>query len=450
VHPLLGLLYAGGVSAARAASQVAPSSSGKLWRSLRARRGVLERWERAAAATRDPSRPLVWLHAPSVGEGLQARPVAQALRSAHPEVQQAYSFFSPSAERFAASVGADITDYLPFDGAREADRLLDALRPDLLVFVKLDVWPVLVARAAARGVPVAMLSATLAEGSGRRGGIAQALLHDAYAALTAVGAIDAANAERLVELGVRRDVVQVTGDTRFDQVLARATGLDRHAPLLQRLISDRPTLVAGSTWPSDEAVLQPAWRAVREDIPTARLIVAPHEPNEAHTAPILSWARAAGFRVSTLADAEGTDAERVDASRDADVLVVDRVGVLGDLYALGTAAFVGGGFHSAGLHSVLEPAAFGLPVAFGPGHQMSRDAGLLLEAGGGATVTDAAALAAVLRAWLTDTRVRDDAGRRALALVQAEVGATARSLGLIEKLLGDGPLREGRLVSEPR
>lgn len=445
MHSLLGLLYAGGVSAARAASWAAPASGSKLWRSLRARRGVLDRWERAAAATRDPSRPLVWLHAPSVGEGLQARPVAQALRSAHPNVQQAYSFFSPSAERFAASVGADITDYLPFDGAREADRLLDALRPDLLVFVKLDVWPVLVARAAARGVPVAMLSATLAEGSGRRGGIAQALLHDAYAALTAVGAIDGANAERLVELGVRRDVVQVTGDTRFDQVWARAEGVDRSSPLLRRLNSDRPTLVAGSTWPSDEAVLLPAWQSVREAVPTARLMVAPHEPTATHVAPLVSWARGAGLRVATLAEAE-----RADTPCDADVLVVDRVGVLGDLYALASAAFVGGGFHRAGLHSVIEPAAFGVPVAFGPGHHMSREAGLLLATGGGVTVRDAATLAAALRTWLTDVAARERAGVQARTFVQAERGATARSVALIEGLLRDGLHREGRRTWERR
>jgi 3-deoxy-D-manno-octulosonic-acid transferase len=430
VHPLLGLLYAGGVRVARVASRVAPSSDGKLWRSLRARRGVLARWERAAAPTRDRSRPLVWLHAPSVGEGLQARPVAHALRAARPDVQQAYSFFSPSAERFAASVGAELTDYLPFDGAHEADRLLDALRPDVLVFVKLDVWPVLVARAVARGVPVAMLSATLSAGSRRRGGLARALLHDAYAALSAVGAIDAANAERLVELGVRRQVVQVTGDTRFDQVWARAQGVDLASPLLRRLTSDRPTLVAGSTWPSDEAVLLPAWSLVREALPTARLIIAPHEPNAGHVEEMVSWAHGAGLRVATLAEAE-----RAGAPCGADVLVVDRVGVLGDLYALATTAFVGGGFHSAGLHSVIEPAAFGAPVVFGPGHQMSREAGLLLEAGGGAPVADAGALAAVLRRWLADGGTRDGAGRKARALVQAELGATARSVALIEGLL---------------
>jgi 3-deoxy-D-manno-octulosonic-acid transferase len=433
VHPLLGLLYAGGVTVARAAAQVAPAFDGKLWRSLRARRGVAARWEQAAASVRDRSRPLVWLHAPSVGEGLQARPVAQALRAARPDVQQAYSFFSPSAERFAGTVGAELCDYLPFDSAGDADRLLDALRPDLLVFVKLDVWPVLVVRAVARGVPVAMLSATLSAGSGRRGGLARALLHDAYAALAAVGAIDAANAERLVELGVGRDVVRVTGDTRFDQVHARAQGVDRTSPLLRLVASDRPTLVAGSTWPSDGAVLQPAWSVVRGSIPHARLIIAPHEPNAAHVEPIVSWARREGLRVATLGEAE-----RDGSAAEVDVLVVDRVGVLGDLYALATAAYVGGGFHKAGLHSLIEPASFGAPVVFGPWHQMSREAGLLLETGGGVTVPDAYALSDTLRRWLGDVAAREAAGERGRALVQAELGATARSLEMIEGLLNGG------------
>lgn len=391
---------------------------------------MLDRWERAAADTRASDRPLVWMHAPSVGEGLQARPVAHALRTARPDVQQAYSFFSPSAERFAASIGADLTDYLPFDSARAADRLLDALRPDLLVFIKLDVWPVLVASAVARGIPVAMLSATLAAGSGRRGVFARALLHDAYASLSAVGAIDAANAERLVELGVSRRAVRVTGDTRFDQVWARAEGVNRGAPLLQRLTSDRPTLVAGSTWPSDEAVLQPAWARVRAALPAARLVIAPHEPDATHVAPLVAWARAAGYRAATL-----SEFERAQPPLDLDVLVVDRVGLLGDLYALATAAFVGGGFHSAGLHSVIEPAAFGAPVLFGPGHQMSREAGLLLTCGGARSVSDPEQLAAAVLPWLGDVAARNTVGGAARQLVQAELGATARSLAMVESLL---------------
>ena len=432
MNVLFRTLYAGAVSLARLATAVAPASDRKLWRAFRARRGLLDRWA-AIAPPRDPSRPLVWLHAPSVGEGLQARPVAHALRDARADVQQAYSFFSPSAERFATSIGAECTEYLPFDGAREADRLLSLLQPHLLVFVKLDVWPTLVARAVARGVPVAMLSATLSATSRRRSVVSRALLRDAYASLSLVGAIDADNAERLVALGVPRDRVRVTGDTRFDQVWQRAQRVDRGSALLTATASDRPTLVAGSTWPSDEAVLLPAWATLRRSVPRSRLIIAPHEPTAAHLTPIMNWARASGLRVSSLGELE----RRLGAAaEDPDVIVVDRVGVLGDLYAHATAAFVGGGFHRAGLHSAIEPAAFGAPVLFGPGHQMSREAGLLLAAGGAGAVEDTSTLSAALASWLGDTQLRSSAGAAARAIVERERGATARSVALLTELLG--------------
>jgi 3-deoxy-D-manno-octulosonic-acid transferase len=409
---------------------LAPASDAKVWKSLRARRGLIGQWRAQARAVRDLSRPLVWLHAPSVGEGLQARPVAHALRAAHPEWQLAYSFFSPSAEAFARSVGADITGYLPFDTADAAEQLLDMLRPAALVFVKLDLWPVLAERTQARGIPVAMLSATLAEGSGRRGRWAQLLTRDAYASLAAVGAIDAAHGERLCGLGVPRSVLQVTGDTRFDQVAERAMRVNHIAPPLSLLTSTRPTLVAGSTWPADEAVLLPAWRDVHARVREARLIIAPHEPTAGHCAPIVTWARDAGLTLRTL-----SDIERAGHDDTTDVVLVDRVGVLGDLYALAQVAYVGGGFHAAGLHSAIEPAAFGAPVVFGPRHDMSREAGLLLAAGGARSVSDENALAAQLTSWLTDAGSRQTAGAAARAVVEQERGATERSRRLVESLV---------------
>ena len=428
----LRVAYAGAMGLANGLAHLVPASDSKVWRSLRARRNLLAQWEQEAAQQRDRSRPLVWLHAPSVGEGLQARPIAQALRVARPDVQLAYSFYSPSAERFAETIGADLTGYLPFDTARAADRLLDALSPSALAFVKLDVWPVLVSRAKARGIPVLLLSATLAEGSGRRGGLAQSLLRDAYASLDLVGAIDAVHAHRLAALGVPESALSISGDTRFDQVWTRAQASTRPA-VVDVLRSSRPTLVAGSTWPADEAVLRDAWRSVRGRIPEARLIIAPHEPTTAHLTPILTWARSAGLRVTTLAAVDTASEEETD------VIVVDRTGLLGDLYALADAAFVGGGFHAAGLHSVIEPAAFGAPVVFGPGHAMSREAGLLIAAEGGVSVRDADGLARVLSAWLMDPNARRITGAAARDLVDRERGATARALALVESVLTTRP-----------
>lgn len=366
------------------------------------------------------------MHAPSVGEGLQARPVLQLARARRPDLQLAYTFFSPSAESFARGLDVDFADYLPFDTASAARESLGALSPTVLAFSKLDVWPLLCAEADAKGVGLALVSGTVSESSSRRGGVAQALLKEAYARLDVVGAISDGDAERLVSLGVRRDVVSVTGDTRYDQVWERAQRVDRSSPLLAPLVSDRPTMVAGSTWPSDEAVLLPAWLEVQRTVPAARLIIAPHEPNEGHLAPIESWAKANNVFIAQLGKAE---------AQSADVVLVDRVGVLGELYALATAAYVGGGFHDAGLHSVLEPAAYGAPVAFGPRNRNARDAGLLEDADGGATVRDQHDIEDVFSRWLGSADAARTAGGHARALVDGGRGAAERSWTLIERLL---------------
>lgn len=432
MHPLLALPYAALAGVAEALTHLPVDAEHKAWRAIRNRAGGVERVTRWAREHRDRARALLWMHAPSVGEGLQARPVLERIRARHPQVQLLYTFYSPSAERFAQGMltagTIDATEYLPFDTSSNAERLLDALAPTALVFAKLDVWPRLVHTAAARGVRLGLISATLSEGSGRGGSLARALLGDAYAALDRVGAIDAADAARLTTLGVRADRVTALGDTRYDQVAARAAAADRASALLAPLASTRPTVVAGSTWPADEEVLLTAWLRLRTIVPDARLIIAPHEPTPAHTTPILRWAQAHSVSLTTLSAVDGTGSE-------ADVLLVDRVGVLGDLYALAQAAYVGGGFHSAGLHSVLEPAAFGAPVLFGPQHTRSRDALLLLEAKGAVTCSDAEQLSDALQILLTEPDTLARASRAARAVVSQGVGAADRSTKLVEELL---------------
>jgi 3-deoxy-D-manno-octulosonic-acid transferase len=423
---LLRVPYAVAGATARAAAALAPPRGGKLLTSLRARRGIRARFAAWSATSRDPTRPLVWLHAPSVGEGLQARPVIARLRERRPELQIAYTFFSPSAEKFARALRADFCDYLPFDTAGDAHAAINALRPTALVFSKLDVWPVLAAVAAARDVSLGLISATLAAESGRRSGIGALLLRDAYRALSAVGAISSDDAARLQELGVRGDRISITGDARYDEAWARANAAGNKRALLAPLESDRPTLVAGSTWPADEAPLFAAWRTVLERIPAARLVIAPHEPVPTHLEAILRWASVSGLRCATLDNS---------AASAADIVLVNRVGVLGDLYALADVAYVGGGFHSAGLHSVIEPAAFGAPVLFGPRHTASRDAALLLECGGGFSAGSADELATRMLALFADPVGRRAAGGYACTLVENGLGAAEKSAALVEQLL---------------
>ncbi|MBV9773348.1 MAG: hypothetical protein JO040_05335, partial [Gemmatimonadetes bacterium] len=251
--PTLERLYTLALHAARPLFPLLARGEGKLGRGMRGRAGVLERMEAWARAQRDPARPLVWFHAPSVGEGLQARAVVEAFRARRPDTQVVYTFFSPSAEKFAATVPADLADYLPLDLPAEVGRALDALRPDVIAFSKTDVWPTLTHEARRRGVRLAMLSGTLPASSSRLSGPARALLAPSYARLDRVAAISPADAERFGELGVPPERRSVMGDARFDQVWARAAAADRASPLLRSVADEmRPTLVAGSTWPPDE------------------------------------------------------------------------------------------------------------------------------------------------------------------------------------------------------
>ncbi len=425
MHAALAPAYALLTGAATLAAHLAWPGEGKLARSLRARRDALPRILTWAAAHRDRERPLLWMHAASVGEGLMARPVLERVRARHPDWQILYTHFSPSAERFAGTLPADIAGYLPFDTAGAASQLLEALRPTALVAAKVDLWPVLWETAARRGVRTGLIAAALRARSGRTGVVARALAHDAYAALDAVGAVDAADADRLAALGVRRDRLEVTGDTRYDQVVARLAALDRTTGPVATLADDRPTLVAGSTWPADERVLCRAWEQVVHQVPAARLIVAPHEPTPAHLEPLASWASLTGLDATTLPH----------ATIDTDVVLIDRVGVLADLYALADVAYVGGGFHGAGLHSVVEPAALGVPVLIGPRHAGSRDAALLLSARAAVAASDADALARAIVIALTEPETRSRAGAAARAVVTAELGAADRSAALVERLM---------------
>ena len=418
-------LYAAAANLTTAAARFTPPGNSKTAIAMRARRGLQRRYDAWASKNRGHE-PLLWMHAPSVGEGLQARPVLALMRSRHPGTQLAYTFFSPSAEEFSRALDVDFRDYLPFDSASAAGAALDALRPKAVVFSKVDVWPEFVRQATRRGVRLGMISATMAAGSSRRGVLANLVLRDAYAALDTVGAVDDADATRLVDLGVRTDVISVTGDTRFDQVWQRAQIDEDSSPLLSRLAGERPTIVAGSTWPSDETPLLGAFERARSGTPSLRLVIAPHETTPEHLDAITRWATRARLTLARVDDPSAAAA---------DVVLVDRFGILGELYALADVAFVGGGFHDAGLHSVLEPAAFGAPVMFGPRHHRSRDAALLIEAGAALAVADVEAIAAALTAWFTQPERCREAGSRGKALVERNRGAAERSLRLVERLL---------------
>lgn len=405
-------------------------SSPKVARGLRGRRNaheILAAWGRRH---RRDDAPLAWFHAPSVGEGLQARAVLEALQRREPSLQSVYTHFSPSAEALAERMPADAAAYLPWDLVGPVRVVLDAVRPDVLAFTKTEVWPVLVDEAASRGVPAALVAATVPAGAGRLSPVARSFLAPTWRRLRLAAAIADEDAARLEELGVPSDALRVTGDPAIDSAARRARSADPADPWLAPFHADpRPTLVAGSTWPPDEAVLLPAMDRVRGEVAEVRLVVAPHEPEEGHVAALVDELGRRGWRAGTLAQAEAGGVSGLDA------VVVDRVGVLAHLYTVGMAAYVGGGFGDDGLHSVLEPAAAALPVAFGPRHGNARAAGELAEAEAGAVAGDADELARILLRWFTEPGARDYAAGRAFGYIDAHLGAADRTAALVQELL---------------
>ncbi len=380
---------------------------------------ALQSW---GAAHREPSRPLLLFHAASAGELRQAEPIIRRLRARHSGWQMAVSYFSRSGRDVAESLPVDVTGLSPWDTGEDVAALLTVLAPTAIVITKHDLWPGLASAAASRGIPMFLVAATVRPRSGRLRWPARGVLAPAYASLAGIAAVTDADADRLRALGCPADRVQVLGDPRYDGVaerIANRTPLTPHPT----------TLVAGSTWPEDESILLRAFRQAREERPDVRLMLVPHRPSDAGFRRIAAQAASLGLPAPV---------RHRGATDDDPLAVVDEVGPLAFLYEAGVIAYVGGGFGRAGLHSVLEPAALGLPIIVGPNSTESTDARRLEEVDALARLPADRAVA-VLEAWwmewLADPEWRREAGAAAKAVVEAGRGAADRCADLVDAML---------------
>ncbi len=415
---------------ARAGAFVAP----KLRAGLAGRRGLQARWRERA---RTHAGPWVWMHAASVGEYEQARPVAALMRANHPEIAVLHTFFSPSGYEYARRLGeADHIEYLPEDTRAAVGAAFDALQPRALVLLKFDVWPNLVVEAHRRGVAVLLLDATLQPRSWRSRWPVRSLYRAVYERLSVISAVTEADAARFRALVPQHPSLSVDGDTRYDQVLRRREASRRVALAPDLVSTPRPfTLVAGSTWVPDEERLVAAWLHLLQrsksssQLPrTPRLVLVPHEPTEAHLTALERRLAQAGLVGRRYREVE------TQGMGDAGVVIVDRVGILAELYAAGDAAYVGGAFGS-GVHNLLEPAILGLPLLFGPKHHNAPEASAFLEAGAACVIRSGADLAAALVALVEDEAERTRRGGRARACVEANFGASQRGYAHVARIL---------------
>lgn len=406
----------------RAGIRVAAPFLPKAGEWVRGRRGLWDRLEEK----RDALKGCIWMHSASVGEFEQGLPVLEALRTEHPDLPVLLTFFSPSGYQARKDHPiATHVEYLPADTAANAARMLGLVRPRMVLWVKYEFWHHFLSALRQAAVPTFLVSGTF-----RRdqlffrwyGGTWRRML----SAFTHLFVQDERSGDLLEALGVRN--VTVSGDTRFDRVQAIVRE-DRTLPIAEafRKASELPVLVAGSTWPLDVRLLTEAMRSMRRPL---RSFVAPHElekgTDEAlrpFPPPHARWSAMEELLARTTPTG-GSDFPEDDPLY-ARTLLVDRYGLLSRLYKYGDIAYVGGGFNN-GIHSILEAAAWGLPVLFGPKHDKFLEARELIAAGGGFVVNNPAEAADVLARLATDPTELVLAGQAAGAYVRSRAGATEK------------------------
>lgn len=360
----------------------------------------------------------IWIHAASLGEFEQGRPLIEWIRRERPGARILLSFFSPSGYEVRKNyAAADCVVYLPFDTPRAAREFVAVARPSMAVFVKYEFWGNYLTALSRAGVPVYIISAIFRDGQiffRPYGGMFRRML----GCFTRLFVQDEKSRTLLQGIGVKPERITVAGDTRFDRVTDTLRAA-REVPEVEQWLDatggrDRFTLVAGSSWGPDEDVYFP-WLAAH---PEVRAIIAPHEFDSAR---LETMRNRLGADVTLLhSELQGATPERIAAAR---YLIIDCFGLLASLYRFATMAYVGGGF-GVGIHSVTEAAVFSVPVIFGPNYGKFREARGLIAATGAFSVDSPRAFDTIATRMLKDTRRRDDAGKAAGKYIADNVGAT--------------------------
>jgi len=404
-----GLYHAG----VRAAAPFKPKA--KQW--VDGRVGLWQRLEEKRGALRG----CLWMHCASVGEFEQGRPVLEAIKKERPELPVLLTFFSPSGYEARKHFKlATQVEYLPADSASNAARLVKLVEPKAAIFIKYEFWYHYLQALKRADIPTYLVSAIFRPSQPFFKWYGKAW-REMLACFSQIFTQDNASRDLLASIGVKN--VLVSGDTRFDRVnaIASSGGTEWGLVVAKAFKGNHRTLVCGSTWPKDEVLLLDALARLPQ---RPKVIVAPHEIDPEQLRNIEARFPKPLVRLSEL---DGTDPANIAATLGQEAtgtLLVDRMGLLARLYEHGDLAYIGGGFGD-GIHSLLEAAAWGKPVIFGPRHTKFTEAKGLIDCGGGFEVRDADDLRAVLGRLLNDEKALAQASAAAAMFVRQRTGATA-------------------------
>ena len=362
-----------------------------------------------------PEDKVVWIHAASLGEFEQGRPVIEKIREQQPEYKILVTFYSPSGYEIRKNyAGADYIFYLPIDTPGNAKKFLDVAHPEIAIIVKYEFWLNLLSELKCRGVRTYLISAIF-----RRNSIFfrsyGSIWRQALDSFEQMFVQNEESKELLHEIGF--DNVVVAGDTRFDRVAEIARNVKK-VPIVERFKGDSPLFVAGSTWGPDEEILQ----TLINDNPQIKFVVAPHEMENSRIERIIAQTKGGAVRY-TLCNEE-SDFSKIQ------VLILDTIGILSSVYGYATWSYIGGGF-GVGIHNTLEAATFGLPIAFGPNYQKFKEARDMVALGAATKVESAEDLSAWFAPLRDDKSALPRAGSAAKSYTQRNQGATSLIMKIV-------------------
>ena len=374
-----------------------------------------------------PIQPVIWMHCASLGEFEQGRPVLEMLKKQYPATINVLTFFSASGYEVVKNYqGADQVYYLPFDNAANAKKMVKAINPTLVLWIKYEFWYHYLHTLRSREIPVMLVSGIFRPGHPFfqwYGNLWRSMLQ-----CFTVFFVQNETSRKLLATLDLQDKVMLTGDTRFDRVIAIAENYE-DLPLVTAFCGNSKVIVAGSTWEDDEAELVHYVKAN----PQVKFIIAPHETDDENLKDVKKAFPNSVFYSELSTNYRPPVDEKGEQVAAPNVLIIDNVGMLSRLYRYAQIAYVGGGFGADGVHNVLEAAVYGKPVIYGPEFEKFTEAIGLVDCGGGITIQNALELESTLNElWETPSLLKEK-GTAARQFVYSRAGASGKILQYIQE-----------------
>jgi len=356
----------------------------------------------------NPGDHTIWMHCASLGEFEQGRPVIEAIKEERPEVKIVLTFFSPSGYETRKNFqGADYIGYLPVDTPRNAYKFIRIVNPEFVIFVKYEFWNNYISTLYKRNTPIYLISSIFRPeqhffqwyGS---------FFRDMLKKFEKIFVQDIKSLELLSGIGIKNAIL--SGDTRFDRVI-QITGTARAIPQIEQFKGEEKLFLAGSSWKPDEEIIV---RYINQHPGRMKWVFAPHEIGKANIERLEKL-----FTVKSVRFSEFNQ-----ESADARILIIDNIGMLSSAYKYAYIAAIGGGFGK-GIHNILEPACWGIPVMFGPDHKKFKEAVDLINEKGAMTFNSFSDFSDILDKWLSDELFYLKSAKTAGNYICKNAGATS-------------------------